>query len=436
MKDILYDYQKPASQQLVRALTHGQAEWGYPGAVDLSDAGIGKSFIDYAAMLETGRAPVILCPKAGEEGWRRTCAAFNHEPRYIGSYESIKGGYRSTIATRKAMGGFEWHRPEEIGLILDEAQAVKGAETLAVQCIDAAISSSIPIICASATLAASPLELPIAGRITGLHRGQHDWLRFIVEYGCRYDEKEERWIWGKKQHKLEQLHHILIPKRGCRVTRDMMGERPGSTIELLPIECEEGPRIAEEWQRGLTQLRKMEGQRYPQQIIVATRRKIRMRLWQESEAALVPHIAERIRQDLDNHKSVVAFMGFVKSRETMGKILKTRAGLYGGQNQKQRAYFENEFQADRIRVLLNQIKAGGASVSLHDVRGEFPRVAYIFPSDSGVAMGQAPWRVDRSGSKSAAQIWIPTIKGPLEQMVKSTTRKLLAMSGLNDGGTR
>lgn len=436
MKDILYPYQKPAAAQLVRALTHGEAEWGYPGAVDLSDAGVGKTYMDIAAMLEIGRRIVVLCPKAGEEGWRRVFKAFNAEPEYIGSYESVKLGGTPSVASRHG-NTFTWKRAGEIGLICDEAQAVKTAGNLAFRCMEGAIAARIPMICASATMAASPIELPIAGRITGLHTGGDSWELFLVENGCKFDENEvpPRWVWTRKQYVLEQLHHKLIPARGCRVTRDMMGDRPGSSINMLPIECEEGPGIIEEWKRGNEQLRRMEAQRYPKHITQIARRKIRMRLWQECERALVPHIAERIKQDLDNFKSVVAFLGFVKTREELGRLLKTRAGLYGGQNQKQRAYYEQEFQADRIRVLLNQVKAGGAAVSLHDVRGEFPRVGYLFPSDSGVAIGQAPWRLDRQGSMSKAQIWIPTVKGSLvEAMVRSTEKKLRAMAGLNDGG--
>jgi hypothetical protein len=432
---ILLPYQEPGAAQLVRALTHGQKEWGYPGAADLSDAGTGKSVMDLHAMLQIGRKPIVLCPRAGEEGWRKTFSLFNAEPHYLGSYEGLKMGGRMSIATRHQDDTFTWHNAGEIGLICDEAQAVKSAESLAFRCIEGAIQANVPMICASATLAASPIELPIAGRITGLHKGGDDWIRFLVEHGCEFDDVEKRWVWKRKRYMLEQIHHILIPERGNRTTRAMMGDRPGSSISMLPIECEEGPRIIEEWERGNTQLRRMEAQKYPKMIIIATRRKIRMRLWQECEAALVPHIAGRIREDVDNFKSVVAFLGFVKTRERLGKLLNTRAGLYGGQNQKQRAFYEHEFQADRIRILLNQIKAGGAAVSLHDVRGEFPRVGYIFPSDSGVAMGQAPWRLDRQGSKSRAEIWIPTVKGTLtEQMVKSTERKLRAMAGLNDGG--
>lgn len=436
MSSILYSYQQKPSEQLIRALTHGQEEWGFSGAVDLSDVGVGKTAMDLNAMLQIGRNPVVLCPVAGIPGWQKMLGLFGAEAHYLGTPEGVKLGGKRHIAKRYG-SDFHWENAGSIGIILDEAQSSKGMHSLTTACMDAAINQNIPIICASATLAASPLELPIAGRITGLHTGGEDWLRFMVAHGCRYNEEEARWIWNRQMHHLEQIHAKLIPQRGCRVRKADMGEHPGSSISILPIQCEEGPRIQREWQAGIDQLKRMERQGYPKHVIINTRRTLRMRLWQESEMALVPHVAERIKADLAEEKSVVAFLGFVKSRELLGRLLNRREGFYGGQPQHQRAYLEREFQADRIHVLLNQIKAGGASVSLHDIHGNRPRVAYIFPSDSAVAFGQAPGRVDRAGSKSRATQWIPCIAGGLtEAMVRTTSKKLMAMGSLNDGGSR
>lgn len=430
---ILYPYQIPASNQLIRALKCGQEEWGYPGCADLSDVGTGKTAIDLNAMLAIGRKPIILCPKVGINGWLKMFQLFGAQPQFIDSYESCKLGFRPEVAIRRG-DSFTWRNAGEVGIILDECQAVKGQESLASLLIDGAIKDSIPIICASATLASSPLELRIAGQVTGLHQGGDDWLRFLAEYGCRYKEDEDRWVWNRKDYLLQQLHHILIPKRGCRVTKDMMTDQPGTTIRMLPIECEEGPAIQREWQSALDQLSKMAAKGYPKQVILNTRRTVRMRLWKKSEMALAPHIAARIKADLDAGNSVVAFFSFTDSREMVGKILNQRAGFYGGQTASQRNYYEREFQANRIRVLLNNIGAGGSSVNLQDTTGMYPRISYIFPTDSAVKMGQAPGRIDRAGGKSHSVQWIPCIAGGItEAMVRSTARKILAMGALNDG---
>lgn len=436
---ILFPYQIPGAEQLHRALTHGDAEWGYPGAADLSDVGVGKSFMDLWAMLKVVPNVIVLCPKVGEEGWKKTFAAFNHPAHYIGSYEGVKGGWRDEIATLESDGTFTWHNAGQVGLIADEAQAVKGMDTIAAKCMGGAIRAGIPIIASSATMATSPLELRFAGRITGLHKGGHDWKRFMVEYGCRYVEADDKWVWSnKKRYMLERLHHILIPKRGCRIRKSDMGERPGSTIQILPIQCEEGPQIQQEWMKGNAEIAKLKEKEYPKLVLVGIRRKIRTRLWKMCEDVLVPHVARLMKLDLEQGKSVLAFTAFTDTREALGKLMGTRDGFHGGQTGKRgeliRANLIRDFQSNRIRVLLNQMKAGGSSVSLDDITGEFPRVTYLFPSDSGAVMGQVPGRTDRATSKSHAQVWIPCVAGTLsQQMVKSTISKVLAMSSFNDG---
>lgn len=437
---ILLPHQIPGAEQLHRALTHGQEEWGYPGAADLSDVGVGKSFMDLHSMLKVCPNVIVLCPKVGETGWRKTFAAFNTEPHHLSSYEAVKGGWRDNVATLQADGSFLWHNSGQVGLILDEAQSVKGMDTLAAKCIGGAIRAGIPIIASSASMASSPLELRIAGRITGLHKGGNDWKRFMVEYGCRWVEADEKWVWSnKKRYQLERLHHILIPQRGCRIRKADMGEMPGHTIKILPIECEEGPQIQKDWMAGNAEIAKLKDKDYPRLVLVGIRRKIRTRLWVQSEAVLVPHVAKLMKADLAAGKSVLAFTAFTDTREALGKLMGTSDGFHGGQTGKRgehiRANLIRDFQANRIRVLLNQMKAGGSSVSLDDITGEFPRVTYLFPSDSGEAMAQVPGRTaDRATTKSHATIYIPCVAGTLsQQMVASTMRKVLAMSSFNDG---
>ena len=87
-------------------------------------------------------------------------------------------------------------------------------------------------------------------------------------------------------------------------------------------------------------------------------------------------------------------------------------------------------------VLLNNIAAGGASVSLQDLTGEYPRISYIFPTDSPVKFGQAPGRIDRQGGKTPTIQWIPCVAGSLsERMVGATTKKMLQLNALNDGNS-
>jgi hypothetical protein len=430
---ILFPYQRTACQQLVRALQHGQEEYGHAGCIDMSDVGVGKSFIDLAAALSTGKKVAVLTPLAGITNWLKTFKMFHAEPHYIGTPDGLKQGNRSHIASRHG-NTFHWKHASDIALILDEGHQFKGTDSIASYLAEGAIEQGIPIICSSATLADSPVHLKVAGQVTGLHTGGPDFERFMVEYGCHYHEQEERWVWNKKAYLMEQLHHRIVPMRGCRVRKSDMGERPGQTIEVLPIECVEGPRIREEWIEGQRQIDEMQKKRYPFHVTNGIRRKIRMRLWQECEAILVPHVAELMKRDLEEGCSVLGFFSFTDSRLAMGKLMGTKDGFYGGQQPHERGQLESAFQSGRIRVLLSNTRAGGSAVSLHDLHGDRPRVTYLFPGDSATAMGQVPGRTDRAGMLSPSKVFIPVVKGTLsETMVRSTAKKQRAMAGLNDG---
>lgn len=440
---ILWEYQVTPTAQLLRALIHGPMEWGYPGAVDLSDVGIGKSFQDYAAALLTGRRVVVLTVSAGLNGWERTASLFGQPAHFIGTYEAIRGGWRPELVTRAHTDKLmKWKNPENLVLILDEAQRVKGDSGLTTAAIGGAVAQKIPIIAASATMASSPVELRIAGRITGLHQGGRSWKDFLTRSGCRYNEAEDFWQWDKRRTDvLEEINRLLIPQRGCRVRKEDTGEQPGTTIRLCPLAVPEGPEIEKAWKDLEKQIANMKKARddhgrikFPRQVITNTKRAKRMALWKRSEMALVPFVAEMAIKCLDEGKSVVLFFSFTESRLAMGKLLGTQDGFFGGQTKPQRKKIEEAFQANRIRVLLCNIGAAGASLSLQDLTGDRPRETFIFATDSYVKLGQAPGRVDRAGGQTHSLQHIICIKGGMsERMVRTTLARLDNLSILNDG---
>lgn len=439
---LLKEYQRTPSRQLLRALQHGEEEWSYPGAVDLSDVGTGKSWMDTAAAVSTGRKLVVLCPSVGIAGWEKTINAFGTEAHFIGTYEAVRGNWRPEVG--KAEGKFfHWQQANEIVLILDEAQIVKGHNTLTTAMVGGAILQRIPIIAASATLATSPTELRIAGRITGLHQGGRSWKDWLLSHGCFFDDQDQRWVFRSRRfaHVMDEINDILIPERGCRVCKSDMGDRPESKIEPLPLEVPEGKDIAKRWAELQQKVEWMEREtdergrpKFAPEAIRNTRRAGRTKIWKAAEIALVPAVAALVKQCLNDGKSVVVFFSYTESRMRMGKLLGSKAGFFGGQNAKVRKQYEAEFQANRLHLLLCNIGAGGASVSLHDTTGERPREAFIFPSDNFVKMGQAPGRIDRLDVQTPSIQWIPFIKGSMmEGIIKTTAEKLRRLSKLNDG---
>lgn len=446
-RSLLFDYQIEPTRQLLRALLNGPQEWGYPGAVDLSDVGVGKSYMDFLACLlfcqMTGRSRIIvLTVSVGLNGWEKTAKHFGAEKYvdFIGTYEALRGNWRPHIA--KLEGSFyRWTDPDKTVVILDEAQKIKGDMSMITALIGGAVLQRIPMLAASATLASKPTELRIGGRITGLHKGGRDWKEWLVKCGARWIEVDKRWAWEKNTAVLDGINRILIPSRGCRVRKEDIGNLPKTTISLLGLLPPESAELQEEFENLAEKVASMRKARddygrpkFGREQITNYQRGKKTKLWQKAELALVPMVAELVKACLDEGKSVILFFSFTASRLAMGKLLKTKDGFFGGQSKNQRSKLEEAFQAGRIRVLLCNIGAAGASLSLQDKKGDRPRETFIFTTDNPVKLGQAPGRVHRAGGQSESQQWIVFIKGGfIEAMIRKTLERLDNIRIINDG---
>lgn len=248
-ENVLRPHQVQHARQLYRALSQGPTEWGYPGTVDLSDVGVGKSFMDLSAMANVRPKVVILCPVAGIPGWQATCQMFGITPHFIGSHQAVRGGWRPEIGSIPTGGRFfRWKDHQNIGIILDEAQCANGINTQMMACMGGAIQQGIPIIAASASMGTSPLHLRIAGRITGLHKGGDDWWKWVKDCGCEPDQMEpDRWVWPISRERQSQIlgdiHSTLIPMRGCRLRKADCGVRQVRRSRLWRWKCRKAQRL-------------------------------------------------------------------------------------------------------------------------------------------------------------------------------------------------
>lgn len=395
----------------------------------------GKTYHTLAAALATGRKVAVFCPPVGKGGWKRAFTHFGADPHFLESYEAVRGAWRPEIATMDATGQFHWANAEQIIVILDECQALRHEDTLNFRCFSALLRQGIPCIAASATLALSPVEMKFAGRLVGLHQGGYDWDRFCATHGCERKTKSRPWVWNKDLKHLRRINEQLFPHRGCRIRKEELGDQcPETEIKVLPIHSSQAETIEAETIASEQTIAALERRQAPKGQIVAMRRNLRMAIWKKCETALVPHIARMVQRDVEEGWSVAIFVNFTETRETLGKMLGTSAGFFGGQSLKARQVFEKQFQNEEIHILISNLKAGGASVSLHDVNGVRSRRAYIFPSDDVIPMEQATGRVDRVGGMSKSEQFIPCLSGTrMVRTVENIRRKMMQISTLNDG---
>ena len=168
-------------------------------------------------------------------------------------------------------------------------------------------------------------------------------------------------------------------------------------------------------------------------IMMAARRK--------AELCKVPLFVDMAEDLYDEGKSVVLFVNFtdtvdaiVKRLEKVNKFKDQIGFIVGGQTDKVRQADIEAFQADKKRVLVVNIAAGGTGISLHDLNGKFPRASLISPNWSAYNMRQALGRVWRQGGKTKSyQRIVYAAKCVEEQICHRVQFKLNCLDTLNDG---
>jgi superfamily II DNA or RNA helicase len=160
-----------------------------------------------------------------------------------------------------------------------------------------------------------------------------------------------------------------------------------------------------------------------------------LRARQKVELVKVPLFIEMIEEAIENGMSVVVFCNFTETIDALSERLNTKC-IVNGEAKYAKARQQNidDFQADKERIILVNIQAGGAGLSLHDLNGKHPRMALISPSYSAVLMRQATGRVWRDSAKSKSIQKIVFVAKTVEEKVcDSVKRKLENMDLLNDG---
>ena len=161
-----------------------------------------------------------------------------------------------------------------------------------------------------------------------------------------------------------------------------------------------------------------------------------LRARQVSETQKIPSLIEMTEDALEEGRSVVIAVNFNDSITALVKALgKSRkvATIHGGQSSEEREVNIQEFQSNKVHVIVINLRAGGVGVSLHDLHGR-PRTAIISPSWSAVDLKQALGRVWRAGGMSGSVQHILYARGTVEERVATLLQsKLDRLTVFNDG---
>lgn len=431
----LLDYQIPHTEALVQVLEKNRY------ALDMSDPGTGKTYAAVAVARELRLTPAIVCPKSVVPAWERVLASFGIKPYFITNWEGAKTAGFKHGSFNYRTGVYTWNLGRtQILLILDEVHKAKGVDSQNSAMLIAAKAQDLITLCLSATAADNPRDM----RGLGYRLDLHDLVNFkqwSESMGCYQDTqgRDERIVWRCEDVDSAMLtvHRQIYPAKAARMRIADLGDRfPETQITADLYEIKEWKRQNEAFEtlvKEIKQLQKDAKEGWPSAALT-----LNMRYRQLTEHLKVEALNALTHDALENRKSVAIFVNYTETLFELAKKFPKASLIHGGQIKKgEREREIQNFQEDKARVIICNIKAGGVGVSLHDINGRYGRQSFICPTYSAQDLIQAAGRVHRAGGKSKSLQRIIYAKGTVEEeMCRKVATRVASIQALNDGDLR
>lgn len=430
----LREWQVPNVAKLTASLIKNKA------AIDGSDTGSGKTYSAIATAREMKLKIGVVCPKAVINSWKRVIENhFKMKYQFVLNYESVKTGKYKEIGEWKDVSRtsnrqyFKWNIPKDTLIIFDESHKLKGHGTQNSEIALEAKKQGYHILCCSATNAIDPVELKTVGLILGVYK-RGKWTAFLREHGC--DQGRFGWEFNGDKDVLNKLHFDMFIERGVRLSRQDIPNFPDCDTIAEAYNIDENSEkeineIYKEMERELTLLKVKSKSTKEYQINSMV---IQLRARQKAELIKVPLLVDMAEEAIEGGLSVVIFLNFSESIKALSKRLKTNCIVWGENKGEERQRNIDAFQADKERIILVNVKAGGAGLSLHDLNGQYPRMSLISPTPSAVDLRQSLGRIHRDGAKSKALQKIVFVANTEEELTCEKVKlKLERLDTINDG---
>lgn len=423
---ILYPAQERAKDSLVAAIkTHG-------AALDASQTGLGKTVVAGHVIAELGRPVGVICPKIVLPAWDRELRDAGVEPLFVLNYEKIRNGSTEWLG-KKNKKMYTWNLPPDTVLIFDECHKAKNPKSQTAALHLAATRQGIATLSLSATAAVAAPDMRALGFALGQHTDQarvlgrpsfETWLR---KHGCFLDPWRN-WKPGAKKHLL-RIHEALFGGEVPRAVRLTVDDLPAAFKNNLVLSdpLDFGPEMRKAYDAVMDsfEIDWSDYKHLKEEQMASTELLLEMmKARQTSEALKIPHIIGMAEDLLDEGKSVAIFVNFTDSIDRIVAGLPCPAAVIrGGQTAAEREAEIQRFQSDEARVIVANIAAGGAGVSLHDVRGEFPRASLISPSFNLIDLVQTLGRIYRNGMKTPCVQHVLLAEGTIEESIGESLQK-------------
>ena len=406
--------QIPHTENLLASLIQNNISW------DASTGGLGKTYCAAALAKALGKKFIVICPKLVIPDWERVLAMFGIKAHFIINYEKLCRGNTKWLKYRKQKSDearyftTSLRFPKDAFIILDESHKCKGMESLNAGLMFALKRRGFQVHMLSATAAMSVLDMRAFGNIMGLHPDNGNDLKKFKQYAIGYgaswcgrgalafDKDSDD---GKKA--MIDIHDIIFNQKkiASKMERkDFGGIFPDHQIIVsaydMGVNSDRIQGAYDEMERELDELEE-KAENYSLHVLAAITKARR-----HAELLKVPAMIEMTENAYDEGKSVVLFVNYTDTIEALRERLTHLYGekligfIYGGQSQVQKRADMDAFQRDDKRIIVANLAAGGQSINLHDLNGDFPRESIINPSFSAINVMQSCWRTDRAYAKT------------------------------------
>lgn len=469
---------------------------GYQSAVDLSDTGVGKTYVAAAVAARLRVPTLVVCPKIVISAWHRAASHFNDTLSVI-NYEALRTGRSpfghwkkcpSGISQRdsyyicqccqrrvdfenfapcychpngihcvdikkmpQVLGDFVYHDAIKF-VIFDEVHRCGGIDSLNAEMLVAVKRQNIKVLGLSATAALSPLGMRALGYNLDLHGDKHDvmggilikpmqllrpnFYRWANRYGCRRDERFHgfKWMIGadKQVEIMREIHDSIIPARGVRVRVADIPGFPKRDITAELYDIDKPEQIDALYKEMAAPLQSLAETTACDKTPNNPLTR-ELRARQRIELLKVPIATELITDYTAKGYSLGVFVNFRQTFDELHARFPTAALIYGGQDERIRQCNVELFQDNSARLIIIMSDAGGVGLSLPDRDGNHPRGGLVMPSHKAVIMRQIFGRFHRDDSKSNCWYRVVLAAGTLEQSIyRSFNIKSNNIDALND----
>ena len=417
-------------------------------ACDQSETGTGKTYVAAWLAKNLNSPVVIVCPKVVIPSWNKVLSYFGIKAHCLINYEKLMRGNTEHLNFKdgKDNGPSDYviNFPKNSLVILDEVHKCKSATSKNSDFLIKLKMDGYKSLLLSATAATNPLEMKAFGFATTLHN-LVSYRQFITSSGAyagRYGGFQIDLQSQKTVEAMSNIHNTLfnLYKVSSRMTRKMFDKIfPDNHVMAdcfdMGTNTDKINRVYLQMEAEMAALEES-SINYSQHHFAIMTKARRM-----AELLKVPTMVEMIEDWYDEGISPVVFVNFTDTVEAIEKQLAKNskfdgkiARIVGGQSDKVRQNDIELFQSDVKRIMIANLAAGNAGVSLHDLNGNFARGSIISPSYSAINLLQALGRIHRAEGKTTCIQKVMFAAGTIEvEACKRVQCKLNNLECLNDG---